>query len=207
MADKFIDRIYSTTGSDEMRAVYDDWADEYDDDLRSRNYLTPQRVAEALNRFCTDSASRILDFGCGSGLSGIALHAAGFSEIHGADISEAMLELARRKSLYSHLWLLQADQPLPFNRGDYQIVTAAGAISNGAAPGALYDQVLEILLPGALFVFSFNDESLKMDEYAGRLHASLDANKARVLFKEHGPHFDHAGDTIGSTVFVVEKLT
>ena len=206
MTDKFIERIYRVSGGDEMCAVYDDWADQYDEDLRSRNYLTPERVAQALSQFHTDSSTPILDFGCGSGLSGSALSAVGFSEIDGADVSESMLEIARRKGLYRRLWPLRTDKPLPFSRGDYPIVTAAGAISNGAAPGEVYDQILDILAPAALFVLSLNDESLRMDEYAGRLRSSLDAGQVRKLFEEHGPHFDHAGTTIGSTVYVLERL-
>lgn len=206
MADNFIDRIYSTSGNDKIKAAYDDWADQYDDDLRSRNYLTPERVAQALRRFHTETSTPILDFGCGSGLSGTALHAVGFSNIDGADISEAMLDVARRKGLYKRLWSLHADQPLPFERGAYSVVTAAGAISHGAAPGVVYDQLLDILAPGAVFVFSLNDESRKMEEYAGPLRASLSEGRVRMLSEEHGPHFDHAGTTIGSTVYVVECL-
>lgn len=206
MANKFIDRIYSVSDRDEMRAVYDDWADQYDEDLQSRNYLAPERVARALSMFHTEPSIRILDFGCGSGLSGIALSNMGFADIDGADVSEGMLEIARHKAIYKHLWALDADKPLPFSRGDYQVIIAAGAISNGAAPGQAYDQLLDTLPPGGLFVLSLNDESLKMEEYAGRLRASLEVGAVRTLFEEHGPHFDHAGSTIGSTVYVLERL-
>ncbi len=206
MSDEFIDRVYSLSGDEQMRALYDDWAHQYDQDLRNKNYLTPGRVAEALSQFHDDGLTRILDFGCGSGLSGTALNAAGFSEIDGADISEGMLEIARQKAIYKRLWHIESDKPLPFKRGDYPIITAAGAISVGAAPGIAYDQLLEVLVPGGLLVFSMNDKSRNSQEYAGRLQSSLERGEVRILFEQYGPHLDHEGSTAGSTVYVLERL-
>lgn len=206
MADQFIDRVYSASGDAAMQALYDDWADQYDRDVLDRNYVTPKRVADALSQFHTETTSKILDFGCGSGLSGTALIDVGFTEIDGADISEGMLDVARRKGVYKQLWLLSPNKPLPFKRGDYQIVAAAGAISVGAAPGAVFDQLVDILPPSGLLVFSLNDKSRAMEEYAGPLRSSLEDGKVRKLFEEHGPHIDHGGEKTGSTIYVLERL-
>ena len=206
MSDQFIDRVYGVSGDKEMRVLYDDWAVQYDQDLKARNYLTPDRVAHALNEFHQDRSTPILDFGCGSGLSGAALRSVGYSQIDGADISEGMLDVARRKSLYKKLWSLHPDQPLPFKPGDYQIITAAGAISVGAAPGSVYDELVKILPPGGLFVLSMNDKSRKLEDYEGRLRSSLRQGLVRLLFEEYGPHLDHAGHTTGSAVYVLERL-
>jgi predicted TPR repeat methyltransferase len=54
----------------------------------------PHRIAAALKPYVQPS-DRILDFGCGTGLSGLALQNAGFTNIDGLDISAPMLEKAK----------------------------------------------------------------------------------------------------------------
>ena len=205
MTDDFIDRVYRTTGQDEMRALYDDWAAGYDADLEDSAYKTPGRVAEALSAALADKNAPVLDFACGTGLSGVALADAGFKVIDGADISDGMLEEARRKGVYRHLIRTRPDQPLPVERGAYRAITAVGAISVGAAPGALYDELVDLLAPGGLRVLSLNDRSIALEDYGGRLKASIEAGKVRKLSEETGPHLVHDGKTTQSTVYVLER--
>ena len=86
-----------------MRALYDDWAAGYDADLEDSAYKTPGRVAEALSAALADKQAPVLDFACGTGLSGVALADAGFKVIDGADISSLSADLVvttpRRTSL------------------------------------------------------------------------------------------------------------
>ncbi len=76
MAEKFLDKVYDAKGTDETRALYDDWAASYDAEIAENGYATPRRCAEALAGFATDPSLPVLDFGCGTGLSGLALRAA-----------------------------------------------------------------------------------------------------------------------------------
>ena len=66
----------------ETIAVYADWADNYDAEITSRGYRTPDRLAAALSKFVT-AETPILDFGCGTGIGGAALIRAGFRTIDG----------------------------------------------------------------------------------------------------------------------------
>ena len=61
--------------------IYAKWAASYDADLIEAGYESPKRIAEALIKFATLKAS-ILDFGCGTGLSGKALCDVGFKKIN-----------------------------------------------------------------------------------------------------------------------------
>ena len=78
-------------GGTDIAAVaerYDTWAETYDDDIRSWSYTAPEVVAEIVVTRMPDVTS-VLDAGCGTGLVGHALRAAGFlGEIHGIDLSE-----------------------------------------------------------------------------------------------------------------------
>jgi len=69
----FLDKTYNTSGDDAMRALYDDWADSYEAEVGENGYATPARLARALATITGDKAQAILDYGCGTGLSGAAL--------------------------------------------------------------------------------------------------------------------------------------
>ena len=206
MTESFIDRAYSASGSEEMRTLYDEWASRYDQDVEASGYVTPGRVAEALANCCSERDKPILDFGCGTGLSGVALVDAGFTNIDGVDVSAEMLDVARNRGLYRDLRQIDVEGPLSIDRGDYEVITAVGVISVGGAPGSVYNEVLKIMAPGNLLVFSMNDESMKMPEYAGRLKASVEDKEVRVLSENYGPHVSKHGKNSGSTVYVLERL-
>ena len=69
-----IERAYSLSDPDEARALYDEWAGTYDDDLASdsQGYVAPAVAADAVAR-ASGVDGEILDAGCGTGLVGVAL--------------------------------------------------------------------------------------------------------------------------------------
>ena len=75
----FLDHAYGLTSVEDTRAFYADWSLSYDAELHRNGYVTPQRCAEALARHMPDKSGPVLDVGCGTGLSGMELRAAGFS--------------------------------------------------------------------------------------------------------------------------------
>ena len=72
MTDKTPLPVWQAKSVDETMELYADWAENYDDDVRNWGYATPARIASALKRHLPDLDARILDFGCGTGFSGIA---------------------------------------------------------------------------------------------------------------------------------------
>lgn len=198
-AKKFLDKVYGLTGSQAVRGFYDDWSDSYDDEVAENGYATPGRCAEALVRLATPFDTKILDFGCGTGVSGQAFRQAGFVDLDGVDLSSEMLEQARRKGVYDGLHQIEADENLP---GGYHIIAAVGVIGAGAAPPEAFDSVMSALEPGGRFVFSFNDHALALPEFPAKLEEHL-AKGARLLFEEHGPHLPKID--VKSTVYILEK--
>ena len=58
---------------------------------------------------------RVLDLGCGTGMSGQALAATGLgATVVGVDISPASLEIARSKGMYEETLTCNLDEVLPF---------------------------------------------------------------------------------------------
>lgn len=200
MSDPYFDKVYKARTEEETRALYDGWAATYEQAMADEGYATPRRCAEALHAQLTDSDAPILDFGCGSGLSGLALRLAGCRVIDGVDLSPGMLELARGKGVYRRLALIGPAEAVPTG---YAAIAAIGVIGAGAAPLAALNRIFDALAPGAKCVFSFNDHTLEDPAFEGRVDALIADGTLRQLFREHGPHLP--GKNIGSTVYVLEK--
>lgn len=201
-AEEALDRVYATSSDPEAQvALYDEWAASYDEDLEASGYATPARLAELLATHLTDPDAPILDFGCGSGMSGRALAAAGFTTIDGADLSAGMLARAERAGVYRRLWQLTAGE-LDVDPGAYRAVVACGVVSVGAAPAGTLALIASAVGPGDLVAFSFNDHTLDDDEYMAALQALLDADFEQVA-AEHGVHIAAREST--STIFVLRR--
>ena len=87
--------------------------------------------------------------------------------------------------------------------GDYDAISAVGVIGPGHAPPEFIDQVLSVLAPGGLFVFSINEAAMQDPVYDTHIDAHLAGKTAHLLFREFGDHLP--GHDLKSTVFVLQK--
>lgn len=202
MTKTFLDKTYSTSGKEAMRALYDDWSESYDAEVGENGYATPKRLAEALNTHLTDRSMPILDYGCGTGLSGAALRATGFTTIDGMDPSSGMLEQCREKGVYRNLIALDLEKPLPIEPEAYQVIMAIGVISTGAGPASLMDILIERLPKGGLFGLSLNDHALADPDYPKGIDR-LKAAGQKALVEDYGTHLP--GIDLKSMIYLFEK--
>lgn len=203
MTRKFLDSVYDHPDMD-VADFYDDWAATYDAEVGDNGYVTPTRCAKALRAQVANLETPVLDLGCGTGLSGLALRAAGFTTLDGTDLSDGMLKVARDKGIYRHLFTVTPDTPIPTELQGYELIAAIGVIGVGAAPVSLLDAAIAALKTGGKLVFSYNDHALEDPVYEGRLTHHIDARGVRLLSRERGPHLPARG--ISSNVYVIEKL-
>ncbi len=202
--DGYLRRVYDIEEPAEVRDYYDAWAASYDAELIENGYASPARVAAAVAEFAADLSDPVLDYGCGTGLSGEALLAAGFAVIDGADPSREMLRIAQAKGIYRSLVRLDLDMPgPPYEDGAYAVVTAIGLIGPGAAPLGVFDQLLKLVAPGGLFGLSFNDHAMEDPAYPAKVRDHVDRGTASVVFDERGPHLPGLG--VQSTVYVLRR--
>lgn len=199
---RFLDGAYDLPDTATTRAFYDDWAASYDAEIAENGYATPRRCAKALAAIA-DAGAPVLDLGCGTGLSGVALAAAGFTAIDGAEPSAEMRARAEARGVYRAVLAIEPDDPLPFTAGAYAHVVAAGVISPGHAPPETVDKVLAILPPGGCLVFSLNDHALAEPEFPGKADQVVADGTARLVQRDHGPHLPGIG--LEATVYVLQK--
>ena len=185
MAKNYLKDVY-VGGTDDSRQLYASWAATYDKEVQENGYVTPQRVANALKEVVRDQSEHILDYGCGTGLSGSALQAVGFENIDGLDVSHEMVILAEKKSIYKDLSVFDPSNEIPVYPDQYKIITAIGVIGAGAAPLSVFDSLFALLPQNGLFAFSFNDHTLNDPNYEKKVEKYLSSGYATILHKSYG---------------------
>ena len=203
MEKSYLKDVYDS-GTNDSRELYASWAATYDKEVKKNGYVTPQRVAKALRDFVTDQSDFILDYGCGTGLSGSALRAVGFENIDGLDVSQEMVNLAEKKSIYKNLRVFDPSSKIPVHPDQYKIITAIGVIGAGAAPIKTFDRLFALLPPDGLFAFSFNDHTLNNPNYEKKVKQCLDSGHASILHKSYGSHLPKAN--LNSNIYILKKL-
>ncbi|WP_340108495.1 class I SAM-dependent methyltransferase [Pikeienuella sp. HZG-20] len=202
MVRRFLDEVRRSSCV-KTPAFFDAWAKTYDEEVAESGYAAPRRCARALAAAMTERDRPVLDLGCGTGLSGVALRAEGFSIIDGWDPSSEMLARAEARNVYRVLRQIEADRPLTAAPGSYIAVVAVGVFSPGMAPPEAMDQVFQILASGGYFCFSLNDHAISHSAYEGRVKEITDAGGAQVISHDYGDHLRN--ENFNSTVYVLKK--
>lgn len=203
MSKKFLDEVRRTSCV-KTPEFFDAWAETYDEEVAESGYAAPRRCARALAAAKAGRDQPVLDLGCGTGLSGVALRAEGFSVIDGWDPSTEMLRRAEKRDVYRVLRQIEADEPLTLAAGSYAAVVAVGVLSPGFAPPQVIDQVFGILPSGGYFCFSLNDHAMSDRAYEGRVKEITDAGGAHVISHDYGDHLRN--EAFNSTVYVLRKI-
>ena len=200
----FLKRAYRLKNQQDTLSMYGDWAATYDQTMKDHDYQSPRRIVEALLRHCADKSVAIFDVGCGTGLSGMALTKAGFTQIEGSDVSPEMIEIARQlPSVYRKLTCVTLDNPFPFPDGAFQVITAMGVIADQHAPPRTIGQLLNKLHTGGLLIFSLNNHTLENPDYLQACHNAVTDGIAIILEDHDGPHMVKLGMT--SKIMVLQK--
>ncbi len=198
-----LDDAYKLTNPAESREFYQGWAEGYDSEVAENEYITPKRCAAALIRHAAAPWAPMMDLGCGTGISGLALKAAGFECIDGYDFSQAMLDKAAEKDLYRSLAIADLSKPLEITQGQYQNAAAIGCVSPEYMPATVLDEILSKLPTGGCLAFSVNDHSAADGTITGRVMTLVDCGAADLVFKEYGEHLPGIG--LKATVYVLKK--
>ncbi|MEM8823116.1 MAG: methyltransferase domain-containing protein [Pseudomonadota bacterium] len=185
------------------QALYDDWASRYDSDMEEAGMVGPTRVAKMVTDLVPDKATAIWDFGCGTGLCGVAMAGAGYANLRGSDISQGMLDLAKDKEVYRDLILSDPNAEIAFP-DDVTVVTACGSICVGAAPAPVLGHVSRAMAPGTLLIVTLNDDTIRDADHVGALADLQIDGTIRIERSEYGPQMPALGR--GATVAALRRL-
>lgn len=182
MANEQVDRVYAARTVAEQEAVYDGWAESYERDLCAMGYRAPHVAAAAFARFVPLDVAPILDAGCGGGLQAEALKLLGYGPIHGFDLSDGMLAVARRKGIYEELRRMALGDGLDYPAGLFGAVISVGTITQGHAPPSSFADLVQVTRPGGRIVLSQRNDA-GIDPAYTEARADLEASgKWRNIF-------------------------
>ena len=151
----------------EIRAMYDEWADGYEADLDAWEYRTPVDVAELLRTTQPDAAN-VLDVGCGTGRSGRALQAAGFTSVVGCDLSPQSLKHADATGAYTRTVEVNLQQlPLPFNDNSFDALTCVGVMTYVPDTEAILREFCRLVRTGGTIMFTHREDAWQERDCAG----------------------------------------
>ncbi|KAK1765166.1 methyltransferase domain-containing protein [Phialemonium atrogriseum] len=184
-----LSRVLALSSSDtgEMRAIYDDWAPTYEKDLAddSQDYVAPAiastYVAKSLGAERISDKVEILDAGCGTGLVGMHLARLGAKIIDGIDLSQGMLDVARKTGVYRSLETADLSKPLSQKTDSYDVVSCIGTLTQGhVGPGAL-DEFVRVVKGGGVIVATVLDSIWTEGGYEAKVQGLVTEGKVRLV--------------------------
>ncbi len=150
--------VYASSSPGEVRDRYDQWADQYDQDLtESYDYALPRLTALDFVRWVNPPA-RVLDAGVGTGLVGVELAQLGFEDLVGIDISPGMLAKANETGLYRETREMTLGEPLDYPTDNFDAVTSVGTFTDGHAPATGFLELCRVTRPGGHVVAAIRDD-------------------------------------------------
>lgn len=154
--------IYSSRDNEELAERYDQWAKAYDADLEGDYaWQGPVFSTDLFAKYVPKDA-RVLDAGAGTGLVGVVLTQKGYRDIVAMDLSQGMLEEARRKNVYREFHQMVMGETLDFPADSFDATISVGVLTVGHAPASSLDELIRVTRPGGYIVFS-----LRPDVYEG----------------------------------------
>lgn len=167
-----------------VETLFDQHAEAFEDILVEQlGYAVPVLVRQRLQTLGLGPFKRMLDLGCGTGLTGGTLRDL-VEDITGLDISENMVEIAHEKELYDTLYVAEVEDFLEDNDDEpFDLITATDVLPYLGALEPLLFGAAENMVSGGLLIFS--SETLADTVLAGRPYMV-------------GPHqrFAHAKDYV-----------
>jgi predicted TPR repeat methyltransferase len=197
---------YEAKGTEQVAALYDRWAETYDDEMAKAGYRHPSICLALLARYLPRGASPVLDAGAGTGLIGDWLAIVGYPHVEALDVSPGMLAVAKRKGSYKALHNLALGSPLPFSDGHFAAVVSAGVFTTGHVGKEGLDELVRITRSGGILVLTVKT-SLWDDEFAAMIVTLSNAGLVRVA-ERTAPYVsmpDEAG-TIPSLGLVLTRV-
>ena len=149
--------IDKSQNDNEIKKVYQDWANQYDkdnDDLLGT--VSQPNSVDLLNNHINDKNLKIVDIGCGTGLVGKFLQNKGYLYYDGLDISEEMLEIAKSRG-YRHLSVGSLLNKLPYENNAYDAVFCVGVFTHGHVNSNGLDELIRITKKDGFIIFTINE--------------------------------------------------
>jgi len=193
-------------------AQYDEIANDYDKIYKDEIGWDPTKIVPLVQKYVT-STSSVLDVGCGTGALAEALRQVGFTgQIDGFDVSAAMVDVSKKKQVFSNVYVHDLYKRIPCNSNKYDAVITTAALMFVEKPGLMKELVKCIRKDGNLVIWSRVDRFDSfgyMRELNGLVTEGYltELIKYKNAFKEGGPvdKYNHPDLAYYTLVLRVDK--
>lgn len=177
-----LSKFYGAESLDALRESYDEWAASYDTDTLALARMLPPTIAGMAGKHIPNGIrGPVLDVGCGTGLMGSVLSILGYGPLDGLDLSPGMLEGASRSGVYRKLYEAAAGPDrLAMPDNSYAVAVAAGVFTLGHAGPEAFDELLRVMRPSGLIVFSATLPVLD-DAFHAKIQTLSDKGRWRLV--------------------------
>ena len=173
--------IYSSKDNEELSDRYDQWAKDYDADLdEAFGWLGPQRAVDYFVRY-TSKEARVLDAGAGTGLVGILLAGLGYKNLVAMDLSQGMLDEARKKNAYTEFHQMVMGETLDYPTDSFDAAISIGVMTVGHAPASSLDELVRVTKPGGHIVYSLRPDVYRENGFVEKQAALEAAGKWKLV--------------------------
>ncbi|KAF3024750.1 Williams Beuren syndrome chromosome region 27 [Neopestalotiopsis sp. 37M] len=185
--DNYLQRAYALAGTSEARSLYDEWASAYDTDIGATGYASPRRSVETITNNILPTAHvtlKILDAGCGTGLVGECLaHSSLASKfvVDGVDLSDGMLDVARRKGIYRELATANLNEQIGKPDGSYDIVVCVGTLTEGHVGPKVFAEFTRLIAQSGLIVATVHEKVWESGGYKSEIDRLRDSKIVQIV--------------------------
>jgi predicted TPR repeat methyltransferase len=172
---------FKASNSQEAAELYDSWAEGYERSVSSWGYTTPAVATWFLGRYVEPKEGTVLDAGAGTGITGEILALLGYEDVVGMDVSNNMLEIARKKGVYKDCRRMTLGERLDFPDDAFAAVVATGVFAAGHAPPESFEELTRIIRPGGHAVFSVRTDVYEDGGFKEKQEALESEERWRLL--------------------------
>lgn len=152
-----------------VQNLFDGFASSFENVLSELNYQVPTLIADSLKENLKTKLfkkRRILDLGCGTGLCAEAIKQYfPNEEYYGVDISERMLEIAKRKGIYNALTADDINNFVSTDENIYHAIVAGDVLAYFGDVKSLFREISRITKFNGLFCFSITTNTTNNQNY------------------------------------------
>lgn len=175
--------IYSSRNNQELTERYNQWAKDYDYDLTHEILdRSPELSVDFFTRYVAKEA-KVLDAGAGTGMIGEILAKNGYTDLVAMDLSQNMLEEARKKNVYRELHQMVMGESLGFATDSFDATICVGVLTIGHAPASSLDELVRVTRPGGYIIFTLHTDMYQNSGYKEKQTALESEGKWKLVEK------------------------
>ena len=157
--------------TEDIANYYDNWSSDYNKTLAEWRYDAPEQIAAMLMAELSPEA-KVLDAGCGTGLSGKALRTAGFETVNGIDVSSSSLEVASASGAYNTVQQVNMQQrPFPISNNQYDGLVCVGVLTYMPDSMAILKEFCRVVRPGGAIAVTQRSDLFEQRDFGNALES------------------------------------